>query len=87
MKLALPAREAEARGKRVADVEARARVQLVQLARERLLRDALKGRAQLARGRVAASGALALVMLAAIAGAFVLLLRLIGAYHRARAGD
>jgi hypothetical protein len=38
-------------------------------------------------GRVAASGALALVALAAIAGGLVLLLRLIGAYHRARAGD
>jgi anti-sigma factor RsiW len=38
-------------------------------------------------GRLVASGALALVELAAIAAAFVLLLRLIGAYHRARAGD
>ena len=38
--------------------------------------------------RLAASGALALVELAAVAAAFVLLLRLIGAYHhRARAGD
>lgn len=38
-------------------------------------------------GRLVASGALALVELAAIAAALVLLLRLIGAYHRARAGD
>ena len=38
-------------------------------------------------GRLAASGALALVELAAVAAAFVLLLRLIGSYHRARAGD
>jgi anti-sigma factor RsiW len=38
-------------------------------------------------GRLVASGALALVELLAVAAAFVLLLRLIGAYHRARAGD
>jgi hypothetical protein len=38
-------------------------------------------------GRLAASGALAFVELAAVAAAFVLLLRLIGAYHPARAGD
>jgi anti-sigma factor RsiW len=38
-------------------------------------------------GRLAATGALAFVELAAIAAAFVLLLRLIGSYHRARAGD
>lgn len=38
-------------------------------------------------GRLVASGALAFVELAAIAAAFVLLLRLIGSYHRARAGD
>jgi anti-sigma factor RsiW len=38
-------------------------------------------------GRLVASGALALVELAAVAAAFVLLLRLIGSYHRARAGD
>ena len=38
-------------------------------------------------GRLTASGALAFVELAAVAAAFVLLLRLIGAYHRARAGD
>lgn len=38
-------------------------------------------------GRLVASGAMALVELVAIAAAFVLLLRLIGAYHRARAGD
>lgn len=38
-------------------------------------------------GRLAATGALALVELAAVAAAFVLLLRLIGSYHRARAGD
>lgn len=38
-------------------------------------------------GRLVTSGALALVELAAIAAALVLLLRLIGAYHRARAGD
>jgi anti-sigma factor RsiW len=37
--------------------------------------------------RLAASGAPALVELAAVAVAFVVLLRLIGAYHRARAGD
>jgi anti-sigma factor RsiW len=38
-------------------------------------------------GRLATSGALALVELAAVAAAFVLLLKLIGSYHRARAGD
>src|SRR5689334_9110540 len=38
-------------------------------------------------GRLSASGALAFVELAAIAAAFVLLLRMIGAYHRARAGE
>jgi anti-sigma factor RsiW len=38
-------------------------------------------------GRLAATGALAFVELLAIAAAFVLLLRLIGSYHRARAGD
>jgi anti-sigma factor RsiW len=38
-------------------------------------------------GRLAATGTLALVELAAVAAAFVLLLRLIGAYHRARAGE
>jgi anti-sigma factor RsiW len=38
-------------------------------------------------GRLVASGALALVELAFVAAAFVVLLRLIGAYHRARAGD
>ncbi|HVF67857.1 MAG TPA: zf-HC2 domain-containing protein [Pyrinomonadaceae bacterium] len=38
-------------------------------------------------GRLVASGALALLELLAIAAAFVLLLRLIGAYHRARAGE
>src|SRR6059036_3184080 len=48
---ALARREAEARGERVADAEARARVQLVQLARERGLRDALDGAAKLRGGR------------------------------------
>jgi anti-sigma factor RsiW len=38
-------------------------------------------------GRLSTSGALALVELAAVAAAFVLLLKLIGSYHRARAGD
>lgn len=38
-------------------------------------------------GKLSASGALAFVELAAIAAAFVLLLRMIGAYHRARAGE
>jgi anti-sigma factor RsiW len=38
-------------------------------------------------GRMVASGALALAELAAFAAALALLLRLIGAYHRARAGD
>jgi Putative zinc-finger len=38
-------------------------------------------------GRLAATGALALLELAAVAAALLLLFRLIGAYHRARAGD
>src|ERR687894_3026864 len=45
-------REAEAGGERVAHVEARVGVQFVQLARERVLRDALDQRAQLVRRRV-----------------------------------
>src|SRR5215213_387176 len=49
---AAAAREAEARGERVADAEACAGVQLIKLARERLLRDAFECGVELARGLV-----------------------------------